>query len=193
MFQLGRYAFKRADTEDEFEQIHRLNYRTFVEEIPQYTNVADGRLVDKFHAKNTYFVAIESARVVGMLSVHDRPPFSVAARLPDPSILERPGCKPMEVRLLAVEPEHRSRPVMAGLLWLALEHARDRYTEVYISGIAERAEMYERLGFQPLGEPVASEMASGRSVAFVPMRVSLPLEDKVERIARFWKSRVGAQ
>jgi GNAT superfamily N-acetyltransferase len=190
MFQVGRYAFKRADSADEFEQIHRLNYRTFVEEIPQYARVTGGRLVDKFHAKNTYFVARVDARVVGMLSVHDQPPFSVASRLADPSILERPGHKPLEVRLLAVEPKHRSRPVMAGLLWLALEYARDRYTDVYISGIAERARMYERLGFRALGEPVAGPMVAGRSVAFVPMCVSLPLAEKVERIARFWKSRV---
>src|SRR5262245_14530895 len=96
MFHAGRYAFKLADTDEELEQIHRLNYRTFVEEIPQYPDASGGRLVDKFHAKNTYFIALVDARVVGMLSVHDQPPFSVAGRMRDPSLLERPGRRPLE-------------------------------------------------------------------------------------------------
>ncbi|MEX0676865.1 MAG: GNAT family N-acetyltransferase [Pirellulales bacterium] len=186
MLQVGRYVFKRADAPDEFQQIHRLNYRTFVEEIPQHAASRRGRLIDKFHAKSTYFVALLDSRVVGMLSVHDRPPFSVAARLPDPSILDSPGRRPMEVRLLAVEPRHRGGPVLAGLLFSALEHARDRYDDVYISGVAERVELYERLGFRPLGPAVTSGAA-----AFVPMRVSFPLDEKVEKLARQWSSRLA--
>ena len=146
MLQVGRYLFKRADAGNEFEQIHRLNYRTFVEEIPQHAASRRGRLIDKFHAKNTYFVALLEGRVVGILSVHDQPPFSVADRLPDPSILDAPGRRPLEVRLLAVEPEHRTGPVLAGLLFSVLQHARDRYHDVYISGVAKRVAMYERLG-----------------------------------------------
>ena len=119
MPQIGNYLFKRAESDDELEQIHRLNYRTFVEEIPQHESPEPGRLVDKFHEKNTYFVAVVDHRVVGMLSFHDQPPFSIAARLPDVAILESPGRRRMEVRLLAVEPAHRGGPVMIGLLWLA--------------------------------------------------------------------------
>lgn len=186
MLQVGRYIFKRADAGDEFEQIHRLNYRTFVEEIPQHAASRRGRLIDKFHAKNTYFVALLEGRVVGMLSVHDQPPFSVADRLADPSILDAPGRRPLEVRLLAVEPEHRTGPVLGGLLFSVLQHARDRYHDVYISGVAKRVAMYERLGFRALGPAVASG-----SAAFVPMRVSFPLDEKVEKLARQWSSRVA--
>jgi predicted GNAT family N-acyltransferase len=186
MFRIGRYELKLADTEDEFEQIHRLNYRTFVEEIPQYAaQDADGRLVDKFHEKNRYWVALCESRVIGMVSAHDRAPFSVAHRLADPSILEAPGRRPFEVRLLAVEPAHRAGPVMAGLLWAALEFARDRYTDVYISGLASRVAMYERLGFRALGDGVDSGGAT-----FVPMRASFPLAPEVERLARYWRSRI---
>jgi Flp pilus assembly protein TadB len=88
MWRLGRYVFKIADTPSEFEQIHRLNYRTFVSEIPQHADPGTGGvLVDKFHAKSTYFIALRDGRLVGMLSAHDRPPFSVAGRLPDPGVL----------------------------------------------------------------------------------------------------------
>lgn len=186
MSHTSRYTFKRAEAGSEFAQIHRLNYRTFVEEIPQHATGRGGRLIDKFHAKNTYFVALCDRRVVGMLSVHDRPPFSVASRLADPSVLKTAGGRPLEIRLLAVEPEHRSGQVLAGLLCSALEHARDRYSDVYISGVAQRVRMYERLGFRPLGPPVDEGCA-----AFVPMHARLPLDAKVEKLARTWNARLG--
>src|ERR1044071_5251678 len=44
-FRIGPYTFKAADTEDEIEQVHRLNYATFVREIPQHADPGDGRLV----------------------------------------------------------------------------------------------------------------------------------------------------
>lgn len=186
MLPLGRYLFKRADSDDEIEQIHRLNYRTFVEEIPQHAADEPGRLVDKFHAKNTYFVAVSEGCVVGMISVHDQPPFSVASRLPDPTVLDHPEKRQLEVRLLAVEPSHRGGPVMIGLLWMALEYAQQRYDEVYISGVVERVPMYERLGFRSLGPAIADGTA-----AFVPMRVSFPLVERVAKLARLWMSRMN--
>ena len=36
MLHVGQYVFKQAESEHEFEQIHALNYRTFVDEIAQY-------------------------------------------------------------------------------------------------------------------------------------------------------------
>ena len=44
-------VFKFASEDWEFELIHRLNYRTFVEEIPQHKASPTHRLVDKFHAE----------------------------------------------------------------------------------------------------------------------------------------------
>jgi predicted N-acetyltransferase YhbS len=188
MIETGRYRFKMADHDDELEQIHRLNHRTFAEELGQHAAHVDGRLVDKFHDKNSYFVALCGPRVVGMISIHDRPPFSVEDRLPDPFILYQPGSLPAEVRLLAVEPDHRTGPVFAGLVWSALIHARRRYTAVYISGVAERVALYERLGFQPLGPAVTSGKA-----AFVPMSVQFPLIESVDRLARMWSARIARQ
>ena len=94
MLQLGKYHFKRAETADEIEQIHRLNYRTFVEEIPQHTAQEPGRLVDKFHAKNTYFVAVSEGSVVGMVCFHDQPPTR-----------SRRGCRSDHSRAPAIAPD----------------------------------------------------------------------------------------
>ncbi len=139
MFTLGRYEFKRAARASELEQIHRLNHRTFVEEIPQHAP-GDGRqLIDKFHAKNVYFVALEAGRVVGMVSCHDQPPFSVADRLADDAPLRAAGRRPLEIRLLAVEADRRHSLVFGGLLWSLYEYIVERgYTHLFISGVVER-------------------------------------------------------
>ena len=47
-------TYKIAETPDEFEQIFRLNYKTFTEEIPQNEANPERSRVDKFHAENTY-------------------------------------------------------------------------------------------------------------------------------------------
>ena len=49
MLRVGRYVFKRAEDEHELEAIHRLNYQTFVREIPQHADTGSGRLVDRLH------------------------------------------------------------------------------------------------------------------------------------------------
>jgi len=187
MYQDG-YVFKRAETTEEFEQIHRLNYRTFVTEIPQHYDTGDGRLVDKFHAKNTYFIALRRDQVVGMISIHDQPPFSVADRLPDPSILTRPGSRPIEVRLLAVAPEQRKSTVMMGLVCQFYEYARAQgYTHAYISGFLDRLPLYRQFGFEPLGPAVRSGETS-----FVPMGSTISQLVRVnEQRVDMWNKRMG--
>jgi aspartate aminotransferase-like enzyme len=185
MLRFGPYVFKRAETRQEFEQIHRLNYRTFVSEISQYSDPGTGRLVDKFHDKSAYFIVVRDNRVVGMLSIHDQPPFSVADRLHDPEILNRPGTRPMEVRLLAIEPDTRNSTVFFGLLWSVYEHARaNSYTHLFISGLQEREILYKRLGFEALGAPVSSGQAS-----FIPMVLTIgQLPEKLNRVKHLWES-----
>jgi aspartate aminotransferase-like enzyme/N-acyl-L-homoserine lactone synthetase len=187
MVRVGRYVFKQADASHEFEAIHRLNYQTFVEEIPQHAAAEPGRLIDKFHDKNVYFIALRDGRVVGMVSAHGQPPFSVASRLSDPSILERPGARPMEVRLLAVEPRERNTAVVIGLLWSFYEYAHAHgYTDLYISGVVERLGLYQRLGFLPLGPAVTCGSAS-----FVPMTVPFTrLQAHLPKLLSLWLGRV---
>ena len=71
------FQFKIASEDWEFELIHRLNYQTFVEEIPQHQPSATRRLVDKFHAENTYLIGLCGGELVGMLALRASRPFSL--------------------------------------------------------------------------------------------------------------------
>jgi hypothetical protein len=185
---LGGYSFRLAQSHDEREQILQLLHRTFVLEVRQDADTGTGRLVDKFHHKNTYIVAVHQRRVCGMVAVHDRPPFSAAGALDREGILERLCPKLLEVRRLAVELAERSGLVFAGLIWSVYEYAqRGGYRYIAISGLLERQGMYEKLGFRPLGAPVRKGEAY-----FVPMLVDLCcLPERVRQDRDRWQRRKG--
>jgi hypothetical protein len=176
-----RYRFKRAETQDEFDQLFRLNHDTFAGELEQYPTLESGRLVDKFHDKNRYIIALLENEVVGMISLHAEPPFSVAAKLADPSVLDAHG-RLAEIRLLAVDPAHRNGVVMAGLMLGAYEYALD-YDTIVISGHVDQSGVYHQLGFHDLGPPVLSGQAS-----YIPM--AIPVQDLAQRRER-WRRRLG--
>jgi predicted N-acetyltransferase YhbS len=173
------YRFKPAETEAEFEQIFRLNHSVFALELRQYESDPSMRRIDKFHDKNLYLIALHDERLVAMVALHDQPPFSVADRLADPTVLERFG-RLMEVRLLAIDPEHRGGVLLAGLLRLMYEHVRS-YEAVAISGHVNECAMYRKLGFRDLGPTVRSGEAD-----YVPM--ILKVADLAERDAH-WRAR----
>lgn len=180
------YSFKRADTAQEFDDIHRLLYRTFVVEIPRYADPGTDYLVDKFHERNIYFVALRRDHVCGMIAVHDKPPFSVAAALEDVRALERQGSRLLEARILAVEPEERFGLVFAGLTSAVYEYAKaTRYQQIIISGIERRQSMYERMGFRAFGPPVFRG-----NDQFVPMSLDLSgTSRRVNRDLERWNRR----
>jgi aspartate aminotransferase-like enzyme/predicted N-acetyltransferase YhbS len=184
--QLGRYAFKPAQTAEEYAQVHRLNYQTFVRELPQHADHGDDRLVDKYHDRNMYWIALYEGRVVGMIAVHDQPPFSIADKMDNPSLLEDLGPRPMEVRLLAIEPEHRHRYVVTGLMWAVFRFAENKgYSHLLISGVSARRRMYERLGFIAVGEAVQSG-----AVDYIPMWCTLArMREHVDAIEQRLKKR----
>ncbi len=190
---MGLYEFRQMKTDSDFEEIHRLNYKTFVVEIPQHPPNPEEMLVDKFHEKNLYFGAFRGANLVGMVSVHSQPPFSITDRLTDKSPVECLDGKPLEVRLLAVLPSERHGIVFAGLGWLVYRYARvGGYTHLLISGLVKRAHLYQRLGFHAVGEPVGVDGA-----AFVPMILSLDeipsyLLKDIDRWES-WVSRIGIE
>jgi aspartate aminotransferase-like enzyme len=160
--------FKEAETPFEIEQVHRLNHLVFAEEIGQHATTSDGYLIDRFHQRNHYFIALKDGALVGMVSVHDGPDFSISSRLSDASVL-RHLRSPLEVRLLAILPDLREGSLLAGFLWQVNAYAKAHgYSDLLISGIVEREPMYARLGFRPLGPPVRCGAAE-----FVPMRLSL--------------------
>ena len=76
-------VFKSATEDWEFEEIHRLNYKTFVEEIPQHNPSPARRLVDRFHAENTYLICLCGHKLAGMLAVRGNRPFSLDQKLPN--------------------------------------------------------------------------------------------------------------
>jgi predicted N-acetyltransferase YhbS len=171
----SRYRFMVASTPAQFDQIHALNYRTFVEEIPQHEPNPDRRYVDRFHTENTYVVCEVDGRVVGMICVRDQRPFSVDEKIGPfehhlaPSV-PRPE-RPCEVRLLAIEPEHRHGRVILGLFRGILEVGLKRgYDFVLMSGLVSNMRLYRALGFRPFG-PVTGT----REAPFQPMYASARL------------------
>ena len=159
------YVFRQPFTAGEYEQLFRLNHRVFVEELQQYPPSPDGRLIDKFHQRNIYFAAFSGELLVGMIAVHDQPPFSIEQRLCDPALLAQLEAPLLEVRLLAIEPEHRNGMVVAGLFANVYGWARDRnFRTLLMSGLESRASLYRKLGFRELGAAKPYGNAS-----FVPM------------------------
>src|SRR5262245_58031259 len=187
---LGKYHFKAAETAEEMEQVHRLNYRTFVQEIQQHQDDGRGRLVDKFHEWNTYFLALVGDRLIGMLSVHDRAPFSVESRIDDPSKIRQPGMRPLEVRLLAIEQEERHGPVLVGLTYAMNHFAREHgYTHYLISAVVEQISLYRHLGFEQLGPPKGKPGAM-----FAPMMATLEqVHEHMQRTMVLWERRAARE
>src|SRR4026209_2180085 len=91
-------TFKIASEPAEFEGVHRLNYKTFVEEIPQHANNPEERLVDKFHAENTYAICLHGDRLVGMVAGRGQRPFSLDHQMPKPDSLLPPGQRGLQTR-----------------------------------------------------------------------------------------------
>lgn len=165
-------TFKLATEDWEFEQIHRLNYKTFVEEIPQHQRSASPRLVDKFHAENTYLICLCNQKLAGMLAVRGNRPFSLDQKLPDLDSHLPPGRTICEIRLLAIEKKFRgtrSGQILQGILALLWQHGVEKgYDLAIISGTTRQSKLYQHLGFVPFGPLVGSGDAQ-----FQPMYVTL--------------------
>ena len=162
-------VYKVASDPDELEQVHQLNYRTFVEEIPQHGANAERSLVDKFHADNVYIVAKRGDRVVGMMALRDQRPFSLDAKLDDVDSYLPPGLSLCEIRLLAVEPEFRNGVVFRGLATAMMHCGVSRgFNAAVISGTTRQRRLYQHLGFVAFGPLVGSADA-----AFQPMYITL--------------------
>ncbi|HRW11122.1 MAG TPA: GNAT family N-acetyltransferase [Caldilineaceae bacterium] len=171
-------TFKFAETDDEIEQIHRLNYRTFVEEIPQHPPNPERRLVDKFHEENSYCICLADQRLVGMITLRDRRPFSLDAKVPDLDRWLPAGAKLCEIRLLAVEPAYRGRTLFAQLLcFAATEGLRRGYTLGLASGTLRQTKLYQHLGFVPFYQPVGTADARFQPI-YLPLQAALDFLQK---------------
>jgi aspartate aminotransferase-like enzyme len=166
--------FKVATEEWEIEQVHELNYRTFVEEIPQHQASSTPRLVDKFHAENTYLVCLCGAQVVGMVAARGRRPFSLDQKLPNLDSYLPPGRRACEIRLLSVEKEFHNGQVFRGLTALMWQFGTEHgYDLGVISGTTRQQRLYRHLGFVPFGPQVGKGEAT-----FQPMYLTLEKFEK---------------
>src|SRR5258708_17011834 len=162
-------VFKTATEDWELEQIHRLNYRTFVEEIPQHKASPTHRLVDKFHAENTYLISSSGRKLAGMLAVRGNRPFSLDQKLENLDSYLPAGRKICEIRLLAVDEKFRDAQVLQGILALLWQHGVERgYDLAIISGTTRQFKLYQHLGFLPFGPAVGT-----RDAQFQPMYATL--------------------
>jgi aspartate aminotransferase-like enzyme/GNAT superfamily N-acetyltransferase len=163
-------AYKLAESDEEFEAIHRLNYRTFVEEIPQHSPNAQRRLVDRFHAENTYAICVIDGCVVGMIAGRAARPFSLDAKLPDLDAHLPSHTRVVEIRLLAVDRQYRKHSVFAHLAGTLANHFRAQGCDLaIISGTLREMRLYRHLGFRPFGPLVGDERAP-----YQPMYLTLP-------------------
>jgi aspartate aminotransferase-like enzyme len=161
--------FKIAQEDWEFEAVHRLNYKTFVEEIPQHTRNAEQRLVDKFHRENTYAICLDGDLLVGMVAGRGTRPFSLDNKVPDLDSHLPAGRRALEVRLLSVEKAYRNGFVFSRLVGLIAQHFKDLgYDLAIISGTVRQLRLYKHLGFIPFGPVVGTGDAQ-----FQPMYLTL--------------------
>ncbi len=162
-------VFKIAHELWEFEAIHRLNYRTFVEEIPQHPANADARLVDRFHAENTYCICVRDMRLLAMVCMRSARPFSLDQKIADIERLLPAGKSLCEIRLLAVEPAFRHSRTTLELFRFLAQYAQAKGFDLGImSGTTRQTKLYGRIGFVPFGPRVGQ----GEAV-FQPMYLSL--------------------
>jgi hypothetical protein len=166
---MSRIVYKVAGTNEEFEQIFRLNHATFAAEIPQHPPQPDGRLIDRFHLENTYIVGRHGSEVIAMIAFRSRRPFSLDQKLPDlDRYLQQPS-RPCELRLLAIKPAWRIPGVLSGLLRaLICELLQRDFDLALISGTLRQQRLYSRLGFLPFAHPVGTDQAM-----YQPMQLPL--------------------
>ncbi|MEH7237321.1 aminotransferase class V-fold PLP-dependent enzyme [Bacillus sp. JJ1562] len=157
------FVYKIARTKQEFNQIHRLNYKTFVEEIPQHDKNEEKMLVDKFHDQNTYLICVKDSKLVGMIAVRANRPFSLDHKLPN--LDEQLPVKlkmPCEIRLLSVEEEYRNNGrIFFGLAQLMSNFClKEGYDVALISGTTRQEKLYRQLGFKPFASLTGTAEAS---------------------------------
>lgn len=179
------YRFKIATEPWEFEAIHRLNYKTFVEEIPQHQRNAQRRLVDRFHSENTYAVCLDGRELIGMVCGRAKRPFSLDAKVPGLDEYLPDGRAPFEIRLLAVEKDHRGGAIFAALASILARHFREKGCDLaLISGTTRQLKLYRRMGFVPFAGLVGTGEAR-----FQPMYLEL---ERFLRISRVFHHAVPA-
>ena len=174
--------YKIANTEEEYDQIFKLNYETFVEEIPQHEKNETKKLKDKFHDKNIYIIAKKKHDVIGMIALSDQRPFSLDLKLNDIDKYYKGNYKkPVEIRLLSIKEQYRKTKVFTELLQRTFNYIiQNAYDIVFISGTTRQEKLYNHLGFVKFHENVGTKDAE-----YMPMYLKLDSGNKVlERMSQ---------
>ncbi|KAB2333327.1 aminotransferase class V-fold PLP-dependent enzyme [Cytobacillus depressus] len=165
------YWCKVARTEMEFAEIAKLNYETFVEEIPQHEPDEHGFRVDSFHDENKYIIVLKDQELAGMIAIRDQRPFSLDKKIgPVEKLLPEYALegKLCEIRLLAVRKEHRNGRVFFMLVGALSDYAyKQGYSAAVISGTVREQKLYKQMGFEAFSDAVGTEDAQ-----FIPMALT---------------------
>lgn len=154
------YIVKIADEHDEYNQIYDLNYKTFVEEIPQHSINDKKQLIDKFNEQNKYIIVKKDNAVLGMVALRDKRPFSLDYKLENLTSYLPVKDNIIEVRLLSVNKQLRNSKILILLLkGIIANAANSKYKLAIISGILNQQNLYTHLGFKPFGPLVGNENA----------------------------------
>lgn len=161
MSKQSAYLFKLANLPHEFDQIHQLNYETFVEEIPQHEKKENRALVDSFHQQNTYLIALKNQTLIGMVAINDNRPFSLDKKLGSiESYLPVKPSKICEIRLLSIRKEYRKTKVFIGLMRNLYQYfTQHDYDMAVISGTTRELKLYKHMGFIPFAHLVGKTEA----------------------------------
>jgi len=179
---LDGYTYKIAEEPWEIEAVHALNYKTFVEEIPQHTPNEEKKLADKFHEENTYIICVHPERrsLAGMIAFRDKRPFSLDSKLENLNAYLPPGRSLCEIRLLAVEEAFRYTRISQGLINHLVQHAINRGHDLaLISGTVRQLKLYRFLGFIPFGPLVGTDDAQ-----YQPMYLTLEAYQDLKKRSR---------
>ncbi|MDM5154959.1 aminotransferase class V-fold PLP-dependent enzyme [Bacillus sp. DX1.1] len=162
--------YKVADQAWEFESIHKLNYKTFVEEIPQHEQTEERIRIDAFHEQNTYLICLDDDKLAGMVAVRGQRPFSLDNKISNlNACLPEHGDTIYEIRLLAVEQEYRNGRALLGLVrFLHRYLLLNGYDMAIISGTTRQLSVYEQMGFRPFYQLVGTEEAAYQPMYLTP-------------------------
>ena len=168
--------YKIANTQEEYEQIFKLNYETFVDEIPQHEKNETKKLKDKFHDKNIYIIAKKENEVIGMISLSDTRPFSLDDKLNNiDTYYKGEYRKPVEIRLLSIKHQYRKTKVFTELIQRTFNYIiQNSYDIVFISGTVRQEKLYKHIGFVQFHENVGTKDAE-----YMPMYLDLTAENKI--------------
>ena len=153
----------------EFEQIHALNHKTFVEEIPRYESREANRLMIAFTTRTRTSSGCMTAAWPAWwrFAIAGRSRSTNVCRISTPISL--PGRSMCELRLLAVERQDRMGLLLPALLDGVWRYCRQqRFDLALISGITRQLRLYRHLGFEPFGPVVGTPEAQ-----FQPMMLTL--------------------